>query len=73
MQNLESEVSTAVKVIGPKDFCDRCVARAVYMVVFNSGDLYFCAHHFRANEDSFMTVALDIFDETDVVEVNPQG
>lgn len=60
------------KVISAHDRCDRCIAKAVYMVVFNNGDLYFCAHHFREHEDSFMEVALDIFDETDEVLVNPE-
>lgn len=37
------------------------------MVVFNSGDLYFCGHHFREHEDAFMNEALDIYDNTDEI------
>lgn len=59
------------KVIGPLDRCDRCIAKAVYMVVFNAGDLYFCAHHFREHEDGFMETALDIYDEHDEVMLDP--
>lgn len=59
------------KVITAYDRCDRCIAKAVYMVVFNNGDLYFCAHHFRENEDAFMEKALDIYDEDDEILVNP--
>lgn len=65
------EAPETTKVITAHDRCDRCIAKAVYMVVFNNGDLYFCAHHFREHEDSFMESALDIYDETDEVLVTP--
>lgn len=54
-------------MIQPQDRCDRCVAKALYMVVFNNGDLYFCGHHFQEHEDIFVNTALDIYDETDTV------
>lgn len=37
------------------------------MVVFNSGDLYFCHHHFREHEEVFIDSALDIYDSTDEI------
>ena len=64
-------MSETAKVIQPQDRCDRCIAKAFYMVVFNRGDLYFCAHHFREHEDSFIETALDIYDETDEVLLEP--
>ena len=60
-------METPRKIIQPQDRCDRCIAKAVYMVVFNNGDLYFCRHHFQKNEDFFVNTALDIYDETDTV------
>lgn len=60
-------MSTSTKVIQDMDRCDRCIQKAVFMVVFNSGDLYFCGHHFREHEDAFMNEALDIYDETDEI------
>lgn len=60
-------METPKKIIQPQDRCDRCIAKAVYMVVFNNGDLYFCRHHFQEHEDTFVNTALDIYDETDTV------
>lgn len=54
-------------IIQPADRCDRCVARALFMVVFNAGDLYFCSHHFQEHEDIFVNLALDIYDHTDTI------
>ena len=54
-------------IIKPQDKCDRCIQKAVYMVVFNNGDLYFCRHHFQKHEDTFINTALDIYDDTDTV------
>ena len=69
---IDTEAPKTMKVIGPLERCDRCIAKAVFMVVFNSGDLYFCAHHFREHEDNFMETALDIYDEHDEVPVTPE-
>lgn len=65
-------METSKTIIQPQDFCDRCVARAAYMVVFNNGDLYFCRHHFHEHEDIFVNTALDIYDDTDTVLI-PAG
>jgi hypothetical protein len=62
-----NEVETSEKIITPKDYCDRCIAKAAYMVVFLSGDLYFCGHHFRENEKHFVNTALNIYDENDEI------
>ena len=67
------EAPETMKVIQPQDRCDRCIAKAVYMVVFNNGDLYFCNHHFREHEDHFMETALDIYDENDEVLTTPES
>jgi hypothetical protein len=63
---------TSEKIIQPKDRCDRCIAKAAYMVVFTSGDLYFCGHHFRENEQHFVDTALNIYDEDDEI-LMPSG
>lgn len=63
-------METSKTIIQPQDFCDRCVARAAYMVVFNNGDLYFCRHHFHEHEDTFVNTALDIYDDTDTVLID---
>jgi hypothetical protein len=60
-------METSKTIIQPQDRCDRCIQKAVYMVVFNNGDLYFCRHHFQEHEDVFVNTALDIYDDTDTV------
>jgi hypothetical protein len=58
----------AVKAIGPADRCDSCNAKAFYMVRFETGDLFFCRHHFVKFEDALMEKAYEIFDDTDYLE-----
>lgn len=65
MKTLENKLNTNSKVIKETDRCDRCIQKAVYMVVFNHGNLYFCNHHFKEHEDNFIEKALDIYDDTD--------
>jgi hypothetical protein len=48
--------------------CDRCGAQAYVRVVMpTGGELYFCAHHNSAHNDKLQQVALDIYDETDLI------
>lgn len=72
MNILESKLERSSKVIKETDRCDRCIQKAAYMVVFNQGDLYFCNHHFRQYEDTFIAKAIDIYDEDDEV-LMPSG
>jgi len=58
----------SVKAIGPADRCDSCNAKAFYMVRFETGDLFFCRHHFVKFEDALMEKAYEIFDDTDYLE-----
>lgn len=66
------EPTVSEKIIQPQDRCDRCIAKAAYMVSFASGDLYFCGHHFRDNEDVFLNTALNVYDEDDEI-LMPSG
>lgn len=67
---MESSLTTIepVKAIGPSDRCDSCNAKAFYMVRFETGDLFFCRHHFVKFEDALMEKAYEIFDDTDYLE-----
>jgi hypothetical protein len=67
---MESSLTTIepVKAIGPADRCDSCNAKAFYMVRFETGDLFFCRHHFVKFEDALMEKAYEIFDDTDYLE-----
>jgi hypothetical protein len=38
------------------------------MVRFETGDLFFCRHHFVKFEDALMEKAYEIFDDTDYLE-----
>ena len=47
------------------DLCDRCGAQAYVRVLLpNSGELLFCAHHSREHLPALKKVAIDIQDET---------
>jgi hypothetical protein len=45
------------------DRCDNCGAQAFVGIVFKTGDLLLCGHHFAKSEDKIRSLALNIFDE----------
>lgn len=45
------------------DRCDLCGSQAYVGVVFKTGDLLFCAHHFREFEAKMSLTAEQVFDE----------
>ena len=48
------------------DLCDRCGAQAYVRVVLpDSGELLFCAHHGRQHAEALAKIAVEIQDETD--------
>lgn len=54
------------------DRCDRCGAQAYVKVVLQAGgELMFCAHHARANEDALRPLTSEVIDETDRLHVKP--
>lgn len=56
------------------DVCDRCGAQAyVRVLLANSGELLFCAHHGRQHAKALAKVAVDIQDESNrLSEPQPQ-
>ncbi len=47
------------------DLCDRCGAQAYVRVILpDSRELLFCAHHSRQHSDALAKVAVEIQDET---------
>src|ERR1700691_5146028 len=56
------------------DVCDRCGAQAyVRVLLANSGELLFCAHHGREHAKALAKVAVDIQDESNrLSEPQPQ-
>ena len=53
------------KPLTAMDLCDRCGAQAYVRVLLpNSGELLFCAHHGREHAKALSKVAVDIQDET---------
>ena len=68
----EGEEATLTGAIAPTkpltaaDRCDRCGAQAYVRVLLpNSGELLFCAHHNRQHAPVLTKVAVDIQDETE--------
>jgi hypothetical protein len=64
----EGDVTGAIaptKPLTALDVCDRCGAQAYVRVLLpNSGELLFCAHHSREHLPALKKVAVDIQDET---------
>ena len=64
----EGDVTGAIaptKPLTALDLCDRCGAQAYVRVLLpNSGELLFCAHHGREHAYALAKVAVDIQDET---------
>ena len=64
----EGDVTGAIaptKPLTALDVCDRCGAQAYVRVLLpNSGELLFCAHHGREHAKALAKVAIDIQDET---------
>jgi hypothetical protein len=64
----EGDVTGAIaptKPLTALDLCDRCGAQAYVRVLLpNSGELLFCAHHSRQHLPALKKVAVDIQDET---------
>jgi hypothetical protein len=64
----EGDVTGAIaptKPLTALDLCDRCGAQAYVRVLLpNSGELLFCAHHSREHLPALKRVAIDIQDET---------
>jgi hypothetical protein len=53
------------KPLSALDVCDRCGAQAyVRVLLANSGELLFCAHHGRLHAVALAKVAVDIQDES---------
>lgn len=63
------ETSEAVRPISTYQ-CNRCVAVAFYMIVFDSGDLYFCNHHFRKYEEAIRETAYYVIDDSSMASVS---
>ena len=52
------------------DRCDRCGHQAYYLTVFDSGELYFCYHHFKENEENLREHAYYVIDQSALL--NPE-
>lgn len=54
-----------VETITAMDRCDNCGAQAYVHVLFETGDLLFCNHHYTKNKDAIAGIAIEITDESD--------
>ena len=52
------------------DRCDRCAAQAFILVKGVSGELYFCGHHYAANEEALIKFSYEIIDEREHINSN---
>lgn len=59
---------TEERVITGLDRCDSCGAQAYFLAVFESGELYFCRHHFLKNESAIRDIAYHIIDQSETLD-----
>ncbi len=52
-------------MLNATDRCDRCYAQAYVWVNGIAGELLFCGHHYKENEESLKSYAIEIVDERD--------
>jgi hypothetical protein len=65
------DVTTALAPtpLSAADRCDRCGARAYLRAVLPSGsELLFCAHHAREHEAALRQVAVDLQDQSELLD-----
>jgi len=58
--------SVALDWYTPQELCDSCPSQSYFMVVFESGNLFFCRHHYSKNEALIFEWALDVVDESEL-------
>lgn len=46
------------------DKCDQCGHQAYFLTIFDSGELYFCYHHFNLNEEAIREMAYYVVDQS---------
>ena len=61
---IEDQQGDSILEVISRNRCDRCIAKACYMTVFDSGDLYFCSHHFLKHEEVIRENAYYVIDES---------
>jgi hypothetical protein len=49
------------------DRCDKCSSQAYYLTIFDSGELYFCYHHFNKNEEAIREMAYYVIDQSEIL------
>jgi ribosomal protein S14 len=55
---------TEERAITAHDRCDQCGAQAYFLSIFESGELYFCRHHFLKNEEMIRELAYHVVDQS---------
>ncbi len=49
------------------DRCDRCGSQAFVLVKGIAGELFFCGHHFNANQEKLIDYSYEIIDEREYI------
>ena len=62
-ESIMEVMETVERQLKIADRCDRCGAQAFILVKGVSGELYFCGHHYAANEQALIKFSYEIVDE----------
>lgn len=58
------DIQVAEKVLNANDRCDKCGSQAYFAVFLETGELYFCRHHYLENKLILKEIATDIIDQS---------
>jgi hypothetical protein len=63
-----AEVQVKERVLDANDRCDKCSSQAYFLTILDSGELYFCRHHFLQNEEILRELAHYIIDQSHLLD-----
>ena len=62
---MESKTVATDYLLTAEDRCDACNAQAYVYVAFESGDLLFCLHHWKAHGEAAKATLTELVDESE--------
>jgi hypothetical protein len=62
---MEPEVKVEDYLITASDRCDACQAQAYVYVQLESGELFFCLHHWKYHNEGLSKLVLEVLDESE--------
>ncbi len=52
------------RILNSSDRCDICYSQAYFLTILDSGELYFCRHHFLRYEETLRELSYYVIDQS---------